>query len=339
MTDYIGAGPSSAVDTGYMTGRKLTIGGVRVDTTDFRGKLKEGSKAITVQIFYTETDRNGKKRILSALPFVAGWNDRIMPSPNRDGFVAAKGATQPGPDMRSEWIAWAKAATSAGIPEKLLGGSMKKLVGAEVILVTIPAPERRAKKSVDPDEKPREARTIEVIGEVVTLPLENQEYKGLSDKEIDNFLAERTERSAARKAANSQEDESPAKTADDDDEEAEEAEETEEAEEESEEEEAEETEEVEEAEEEEAAEEEEEEKAPKAKTVSPEASKAARAAVTKLLTGKKMEAQALVQKAHAQFANLDKKVRGEALKLVQSAGFLQKIGVKIAGNKVSLPAS
>lgn len=340
MTDYIGAGPSSAVDTGYMTGRKLTIGGVRVGTTNFNGKLKEGSLAITVQPFFTETDRNGKKRILSGLPFVAGWNDRIAPAPNRDGFVAAKGATQPGPDMRSEWVAWAKAAVAAGIPEKLLGGSLRKLVGAEVILTTIPAPERKARKSVDPDEKPREPRTIEVIGELVTLPSENKEYKGLSDKEIDAFLAERTEKSAARRAARSEEDESPAKGGE---EEEAEAEENAEAEEESAEDETEEvTEETEKAEEEEAEEEasddDDEAPAPKVQAPSAEATKAATAAIKKVLTGKKMDASLLLQKVHPYIVNLDKKVRAEVLKLVQSAGFLQKLGVKINGNKVSLAA-
>lgn len=346
MTEYVGAGSANAVDTGYMTGRKLTIGGVRVGSTDFNGKLQKGSLATTVQIFYTETDRSGKKRILSNLPMVAGWNDRIVPAPNRDGFVAAPGATNPGPAMNSEWVLYAKSAEAAEVPTKLLAGSLKKLVGMEVVLTGVTLPERR-KKSVDPDEKPREPRQLEVIGEVVTLPSENKEYKGLTDKEIDKFLEERSAKSAARRAARGEEDESPAKaedadedeedkdgdadedSSDDDDEDADEDETTDD--------------------DEDAADadadsddDDDDEPAPapaKEKAASSEAEKAARSAVKKLLTGKSMDAQSLVQKSHAQFANLDKKVRPEALKLVQSSGFLKGIGVVINGNKVKLPAA
>ena len=299
-------------------------------------------------MFFTETDRAGKRRIISAFPMLAGWNDRIMPSPSRDGFVAAKGATNPGFAKGSEWETWIKAAATAGVPEKLMGGSFKKLVGMEVVLGDVTVPDVRRRKSVDPDEKPREPRSVQAIVEVVTLPSENKEYKGLTDKEIEAYLEGLREKSAARRAARGDEDESPEEDAS---EETAEEEETEEEEEESEEEETSDdddsddsSEEPEEESEEESSdetseEEAEEEEAPKAKAVkgpSPEAKKAATAAVKKALTGKKMGADVLLQKVHPLLTNLDKKVRAEALKLVQSAGFLQGIGVKINNNKVSL---
>lgn len=201
MTDFIGGAPSEFVEGGFLTGRQLTIGGVRTSTTDFNGKLKEGSTRACLQFFYTEIGRDGEKRIQSAYPLPAAWGDQLQPSDNKKGFVAAPGATKPGIEKNSDLGAYLMALVTAGCPAKLLAsGNYQKLVGTVVVLGEKEMEIR--KKSVDPGEKKKaDKRTIEVPVQVVTLPADNPDYKGLTEKEIDAYLADLKQKSEAKRAA------------------------------------------------------------------------------------------------------------------------------------------
>jgi hypothetical protein len=343
MSDYV----SDLVEGGYMSGRPLTVGGVRTSNE----VTKNGSKLASINFFYFETGRDGKRRIIAAtFPMMANWGDQLEASPDRKGFVAANGATKPGILSNQPFGLYVAALRTTGFPKSLITGDWTKLLGTVLVLTDVEQPGSSKSKSVDPDEKQTEAkkRMMSVPAEIITLPADNKKVKLLTDKEIDQYLAEQDAKYAARRAKNGKSDvddmdEHPASAAA-----AVEEEETEEAEEKP----VKKTKKPAPAEEEEAedsfgedTDEDAEEAEPEADAEEAEDSDDSPAGVAKTATlailkkAKKIKHAEFVPKFGAELAarGVDKKTRAKALELISKPSFFQTIdGIGIKGNLISL---
>lgn len=337
--EFVSAHPSTFVDRGFLTGRTLTIGGVRAVATNFNGKLKDGSTRVGMQFFFTEEGRDGEKRILSGFPYLGAWGDQLAPADNLKGLVPVAGADRPFLEKSSELALFNAALTAAGCPAKLQMGNYQKLVGMEVVLEAQTMPEIRRKKSVDPDEAsaPAKPRTIEVVSKIVTLPADNADYKALTEKEMTAHLAEKADKSAARRAA-AGEDAPAVVSAEDDDEPkptkkaAKKAPVVED----------------EDDDEEVAApaaggfsddddEDEDEDGDDDAAASDPAAALASKLILQVLKAEKKVKGSALLQKVHPLLVGTEKKLVAKVLPLVQSPPFIASIpGVTVKGNMVVL---
>lgn len=185
---YLSSDPSTAVERGFLTGRPLTIGGIRAISLE----TAKSSLAL-VQVFFTEMV-DGVRRIINAR-YRYGWGDNVIPSKDRKGFVGAPGAARPGLEIGSEWHDFTLALKAHDCPTKLLSGPLTNLLGMAVELVS--KPQRAFKKAIDAEAK-QEVRMFAVPGEIVTLPADNSNFTPLTDKEIDKYLADRAAKRAAR---------------------------------------------------------------------------------------------------------------------------------------------
>lgn len=338
MTDqYASADPSTFVKRGFMTGREMTLAGVRA--VERKTRSGESSRS-GIQFLFEEKDRNGEKRIMSGFAHMGAWGDQLIPSENGKGLSPVKGADKPFVEAESELGFFNAALLAAGFPKKLMTGNYQKYVGMVLVLEEKTLPSFRRKKSVDPDEAAvavKEYKT-EVPSKIVTLPEDNSGYKGLTEKEITAHLKERQDKMEARKAASSEDapEEAAATTEPDEEDEPkpkgkkkapkveeEEAEDSfsddggEEA-------------------EEEAAEEPAEEEAEE------EEDNPAEALATKLIlkvlkASKKVKGSELLQKVHPLLLGTDKKTQQAVSKLATSPKFIGAIeGVSIKGNMVVL---
>lgn len=328
--EFVSADPTTFVDRGFLTGRPVTIGGVRASVRP----LRSGDSArVGMQFFFTETGKDGERRILSGFMHDGAWSDQMKPSDNLKGLVPESGADRPFIEKNSPLGLFNAALKAAGCPVALLTGNYAKLVGMEVILESKTLPSFKRAKSVDPDEQaaPKREFSTEVVSKIITLPADNAGYKGLTEKEMTAHLKEREDRRSARQAAaGADEEEAPATVAADEEEETPKPKRGKKAP-------------VEDDEEEEAApaadsfgdddEDEDEEE---------EGGGDAEALATKLIlkvlkAEKKVKGSALLQKVHPHLASTDKKLTAAVLKLVQSPKFIAGVdGVTVKGNLVVL---
>lgn len=215
--EFVSANPGTFVDRGFLTGRVLTLGGVRAASRP----LKSGDSArVGMQFFFTEVAKDGEKRILSGFMHDGAWSDQMRPSDNLKGLVPESGADRPFVEKNSPLGLFNTSLASAGCPPALMNGNYQKYVGMEVMLEEKTLPSFKRKKSVDPDEAPAPQKDFkcEVVSKLVTLPADNKDYTPLTEKEITAHLKEKADRSSARKAAASSEDEPTEAVASDDDE-------------------------------------------------------------------------------------------------------------------------
>jgi len=336
--DFVPNDPKTFISRGFMTGRTITLGGVRAGTK----KAGESGRA-GMQFFFTEVAKDGERRILSGFLHDGAWGDQMQPSDNLRGLVPVAGADKPFIEKDSSLGLFNTALAQAGCPPKLQTGDYSKLIGMELVLEEKSLPSYKRKKSVDPDEAGAPAKEFktEVVSKIVTLPADNEGYVPLTQKEITAHLKEREDKRSARQAAanpDAELDEAVnavvAAAADEDEDEAPAPKKAKKA--------AKKV--VEEEEEEEEAEE-----APAADSFSDTADDddedsddPAPALATKLVlkvlkAEKKVKGSALLQKVHPHLAGTDKKVTAAVLKLVQSPKFIADIdGVSVKGNMVVL---
>lgn len=357
--------PWSFQDVGFLTGKELTLAGIRAVSTDFgNAKMKENNSArVGLHFFYTTVNKEGKKQILSGFAHLGAWNNQLKPTKNRKGFIIPNGADRPGFEKGSELHMYLEALINLDFPKELVSdmSDWTGLLGTKLILGEKPVKnQRRAKKSVDPDDQgaPVKERTTEIPVKIVLLPSDNPKFKPLTDEQIDEHIEERKNKAKARKAADSDDDEDvEVETEDEEEAEDDDADEEEESEEESEEEESDdedggEEEEEEESEEsddessddEESEDDEEEEEAPAKKPAGkadPYAVKAANL-VRQVLKGKPkgLAAADLAKAIHPLVKDEDKKTKAEVLKRVQTSSFVEKVkNVVVKNGKARLAAA
>jgi hypothetical protein len=197
--EFVPNNAKSLVERGFMTGRDLTLGGVRADVRETKG----GSKRVGMRFFFTEVGKDGERRILSGFMHEGAWGDQMEPSDNKRGLVPVSGADRPFVEKASALGMLNASVEAAGMPAKLMTGDYSKWVGMVCQLEEKALPSFRRKKSVDPDEPQtavKEYKT-EVVSKIITLPGDNEGYTKLTEKEITAHLKEISDKSAARKAA------------------------------------------------------------------------------------------------------------------------------------------
>jgi hypothetical protein len=197
--EFVPNNAKSLVERGFMTGRDLTLGGVRADVRETKG----GSKRVGMRFFFTEVGKDGERRILSGFMHEGAWGDQMEPSDNKRGLVPVSGADRPFVEKASALGMFNASVEAAGMPAKLMTGDYSKWVGMVCQLEEKALPSFRRKKSVDPDEPQaavKEYKT-EVVSKILTLPGDNEGYTKLTEKEITAHLKEISDKSAARRAA------------------------------------------------------------------------------------------------------------------------------------------
>lgn len=210
-------------DVGFLTGKELTLAGIRAVSTNFNGKLKEGSARVGLQFFYKYKNRDGKTLIMSGFAHLGAWNNNLKPSKNRKGFIIPNGADKPGVEKGSELHMYIEALVNLDMPKEVFEdmSDLSGMLGTVLMLAEKPVKnQRRAKKSVDPDDAaaPAKERTTEIPVKIVLLPGDNPKFKPLTDEQIDEHLEEKSKRSKARKAASSSDDDEDVEVETDDDE-------------------------------------------------------------------------------------------------------------------------
>lgn len=334
MTEqYASADPSTFVKRGFMTGREITLAGVRAVS---RATRSGDSSRSGIQFLFEEKGRDGERRIISGFAHMGAWGDQLVPSENGKGLSPAKGADKPFVEAESELGFFNAALLAAGFPKKEMTGNYQKYVGTVLVLEEKTLPSFRRKKSVDPDDAaPVKEYKTEVPSKIVTLPSDNDGYKGLTEKEITAHLKERQDKIDARRSAASDAD-APETSTDEEEtpapvKKAKKAPKVEEPEEDSFEDGDDEEEETPAAEESDDEEEEEDEEENPANTL------AAKLILKVLKAEKKVKGSQLLQKVHPLLAGTDKKVTAAVLKLVQSPKFIAAVdGVTVKGNMVVL---
>lgn len=198
--EYVSANPGTFVDRGYLTGRILTVAGVRAASRP----LKNAESArVGIQFFFTEISKDGERRILSGYMHDGAWSNQMRPSDNLKGLVPESGSDRPFVEKNSRLGLFNTSLASAGCPPALMNGNYAKYVGMEVVLEEKTLPSFKRKKSVDPDEAaaPQKDFKCEVVSKIVTLPADNKEYVPLTEKEVTTHLKETADKASARKAA------------------------------------------------------------------------------------------------------------------------------------------
>jgi len=344
--EFVSNNPETFISRGFMTGRTLTLGGVRA------GIKKAGeSGRVGMQFFFTEVAKDGERRILSSFLHDGAWGDQMKPSDNLKGLVPEAGADKPFVEKDSPLGLFNTALKQAGCPAKLQTGDYSKLIGMELVLEEKALPSFKRKKSVDPDEKaaPAKEYKTEVPSKIITLPADNADYVKLTEKEITKHLKEVEDKRSARKAAQGNDPELDAAvdevvdaaTADDDDEEPKPAKKGKKAK----------PAPVEDDDDDEPAaadsfgddDDDDTAAAPdaddddEAPADNPAEALAAKLILKVLKADKKVKGSALLQKVHPHLAGTDKKITAAVLKLVQKPSFIAGIdGVSIKGNMVVL---
>ena len=343
--EFVSNNPETFISRGFMTGRTLTLGGVRA------GIKKAGeSGRVGMQFFFTEVAKDGERRILSSFLHDGAWGDQMKPSDNLKGLVPEAGADKPFVEKDSPLGLFNTALKQAGCPAKLQTGDYSKLIGMELVLEEKALPSFKRKKSVDPDEKaaPAKEYKTEVPSKIITLPADNADYVKLTEKEITKHLKEVEDKRSARKAAQGNDPELDAAvdevvdaaTADDDDEEPKPAKKGKKAK----------SAPVEDDDDEPAsdsfgddddepaaADDDEPETPEEDSTENPAEALAAKLILKVLKADKKVKGSALLQKVHPHLAGTDKKITAAVLKLVQSPKFIAGVdGVTVKGNMVVL---
>lgn len=186
--------PAKAVDTsGFLTGRNLTVGGVRV-TQSPEGYGKKGNHMTFVTLYFKSENDEGVSENYSQ-KYLAGWSDSVIPSKDGLSLVAPKNASRPGVQKGSPFYIFCADLMSCGYTGKM-AGPLTSLNGLEFEAGS--KTEERKKKSVDPDEAPKREFPFVVPVNILTEPSDNKGFKPLTDKEIIVVERDIAERRAAR---------------------------------------------------------------------------------------------------------------------------------------------